>query len=38
MNIEHGMVETLGTAGYHLLGVAFFITMCGILYRTAVKD
>ncbi len=37
MNIEHGMVDSLGTAGYHLLGVAFFITMCGILYRTAVK-
>jgi len=38
MNIEHGMVETLGISGYHLLGVAFFITMCGILYRTAMKN
>lgn len=38
MNIEHGMVGTLGTAGYHLLGVAFFIAMCTILYRTAVKE
>jgi OPT family oligopeptide transporter len=38
MNIEHGMVDTLGISGYHLLGVAFFITMCGILYRTAMKN
>lgn len=37
LNIEHGMVSALGTSGYHLLGVAFFITMCGILYRNAVK-
>ncbi|MBL7850893.1 MAG: oligopeptide transporter, OPT family [Cyclobacteriaceae bacterium] len=37
INIEHGMVESLGTTGYYLLGVAFFVTMCTILYRTAVK-
>ncbi|MBL7845836.1 MAG: oligopeptide transporter, OPT family [Cyclobacteriaceae bacterium] len=37
LNIEHGMLSALGTSGYHLLGVAFFITMCGILYRNAVK-
>ncbi len=37
MNVEHGMVSALGTTGYHLMGVAFFVTMCGILYRTAVK-
>lgn len=38
VNIEHGMVETLGTTGYHLLGVVFFIAMCTILYKTAVKE
>lgn len=38
MNIEHGMVDTLGISGFHLLGVAFFITLCGILYRTAMKN
>jgi len=37
MNMEHGMVSALGTTGYYLLGVAFFVTMCGILYRTALK-
>lgn len=37
LNIEHAMVETLGTSGYFLLGVAFFVGMCAILYRTAVK-
>lgn len=37
LNIEHSMVETLGTPGYFVLGVAFFATMCTILYRTAVK-
>lgn len=37
LNIEHTMVDNLGTPGYHLLGVAFFVTMCTILYRTATK-
>ncbi len=37
LNIEHSMVGALGTTGYHLLGVAFFVAMCSILYRTAVK-
>ncbi len=37
LNIEHGMVQALGTPGYHLLGVAFFVTMCTVLYRTAVR-
>lgn len=37
LNIEHGMVEVLGIAGYHLLGVGFFVAMCTVLYRTAVR-
>lgn len=37
MNIEHSMVTALGENGYFILGVAFFIGMCGILYRTAIK-
>jgi len=37
LNIEHTMVATLGTPGYYLLGVAFFVAMCTILYRTAVR-
>lgn len=37
LNIEHTMVDALGTAGYHLLGVAFFVAMCTVLYRTAAK-
>jgi OPT family oligopeptide transporter len=35
MNIEHGMVTALGENAYYILGVAFFIAMCGILYKTA---
>ncbi|MFN5169471.1 MAG: OPT family oligopeptide transporter [Cyclobacteriaceae bacterium] len=34
---EHHMVDGLGQNGYYLLGVVFFLAMCGILYRTAVK-
>lgn len=37
LNIEHGMVDALGTSGYYILGLAFFVGMCTILYRTAVK-
>lgn len=37
LNIEHRMVTALSESGYHLLGVAFFVAMCTILYRTAVK-
>lgn len=37
LNLEHSMVDALGHQGYHLLGVAFFVAMCGILYRTATK-
>lgn len=35
MNIEQGMVTALGENAYYILGVAFFIAMCGILYKTA---
>jgi OPT family oligopeptide transporter len=35
LNIEHGMVTALGENAYYILGVAFFIAMCGILYKTA---
>ena len=35
LNIEHGMVTALGENTYYILGVAFFIAMCGILYKTA---
>jgi putative OPT family oligopeptide transporter len=35
MNIEHGMVTALGENAYYILGVAFFIAMCVILYKTA---
>ncbi|MFM7855962.1 MAG: OPT/YSL family transporter, partial [Flammeovirgaceae bacterium] len=37
LNVEYKMVDFLGESGYHLLGVAFFVVMCSILYRTAVK-
>ncbi|MFN7329098.1 MAG: OPT/YSL family transporter, partial [Bacteroidota bacterium] len=37
LNLEHGMVSSLGESGYHLLGVGFFVAMCAVLYRTAVK-
>lgn len=37
LNLEHGMVSSLGESGYHLLGVGFFLAMCTVLYRTAAK-
>ncbi|MFM8913226.1 MAG: OPT family oligopeptide transporter [Flammeovirgaceae bacterium] len=37
LNIEHGMVSALGESSYYLLGVGFFVAMCALLYRTAVK-
>jgi putative OPT family oligopeptide transporter len=37
LNLEHAMVGALGQTGYFILGVAFFVTMCTILYRTALK-
>jgi OPT family oligopeptide transporter len=37
LNMEHGMVSSLSESGYHLLGVGFFVAMCAVLYRTAIK-
>lgn len=37
LSYEHNMIESLGERWYFLLGVAFFVAMCGILYRTATK-
>ncbi|HAC23993.1 MAG TPA: oligopeptide transporter, OPT family [Cytophagales bacterium] len=37
LSYEHNMIESLGERWYFLLGVGFFITMCGLLYRTATK-
>lgn len=36
-NIEHGIVSTLGTNGYYLLGVICFAAMGFMLYKIAVK-
>lgn len=37
LNIEHTVSSITGEAGYGLLGVAFFLGMCAILYRLAAK-
>lgn len=37
VNLEHGLLNTLGKNGYFLLGVVFFAGMATWLYRTAVK-
>ncbi|HEY9005667.1 MAG TPA: oligopeptide transporter, OPT family [Ohtaekwangia sp.] len=36
-NVEHSLTESLGIAGYHILGTAFFVAMMLMLYRLAVK-
>ncbi|HEY9049224.1 MAG TPA: oligopeptide transporter, OPT family [Ohtaekwangia sp.] len=36
-NVEHGLTESLGTAGYHIMGTLFFAAMMLMLYRLAVK-
>jgi OPT family oligopeptide transporter len=36
-NLEHIFVESLGVAGYHILGTLFFVGMMVMLYRLAVK-
>jgi uncharacterized oligopeptide transporter (OPT) family protein len=33
INAEHGLTAALGTNGYFLLGVLFFVLMCVMLYR-----
>jgi uncharacterized oligopeptide transporter (OPT) family protein len=37
VNLEHGLVESLGENGYFLLGVGFFAVMGTVLYRIAMK-
>ncbi|SKC82771.1 OPT family oligopeptide transporter [Ohtaekwangia koreensis] len=37
LNLEHGLVESLGAGGYQILGTLFFIAMIAMLYRLAVK-
>jgi OPT family oligopeptide transporter len=37
VSAEHGLSEMLGTGGYHILGVLFFVTMALMLYRQAIK-
>ena len=37
ISAEHGLSSIFGVGGYYLLGTAFFIGMCTILYRTAIK-
>ena len=34
-SIEHGIVGTVGQGGYQILGLMFFATMAGILWRVA---
>lgn len=38
ISMEEGLVHTLGQGGFYLLGVAFFVLMCVLLYRTARRD
>jgi putative OPT family oligopeptide transporter len=37
LNMEESIVGSIGHGTYLLLGVAFFMVMCGILYRLATK-
>lgn len=37
VNLEHGLVDSLGENGYYLLGVGFFAIMGTVLYRIAMK-
>lgn len=37
VNLEHGLVDSLGENGYYLLGVGFFSIMGTVLYRIAMK-
>jgi OPT family oligopeptide transporter len=37
LSAEHGLVNTLGQAGYDVLGVAFFAVMAFWIYKTAMK-
>jgi OPT family oligopeptide transporter len=37
INMEHSLLNELGSDGYKILGVIFFAVMCMILYRVAMK-
>ncbi|MDB5247407.1 MAG: oligopeptide transporter, family [Segetibacter sp.] len=37
LSAEHGLINTLGDAGYQILGVLFFAVMAWLLYKTAIK-
>ena len=37
ISLEESFVHSLGADGYSLLGAGFFLAMCVILYRTAIK-
>jgi putative OPT family oligopeptide transporter len=37
INVEHGMVSSLGQSGYFIAAVLFFGAMAALLYRTAVR-
>jgi putative OPT family oligopeptide transporter len=37
VNAEHGISKALGSGGYQLLGLAFFLLMAYTLYRIAIK-
>jgi putative OPT family oligopeptide transporter len=38
INLEHGLVDTIGQSGYFALGVLFFAVMSVWLYRAATKE
>jgi OPT family oligopeptide transporter len=37
VNMEDGLVHSIGEGGYYILGVVFFLAMALMLYRTGVK-
>ena len=37
ISLEEPISHMMGVGGYALLGTAFFVTMCLILYRTAIR-
>ncbi len=37
INLEHTLIEKLGTEGYYLLGFGFFVLLGAILYRVATR-
>jgi hypothetical protein len=37
MSVESQLADTLGHAGYYILGIAFFVLMGIMLYRAGMK-